>query len=487
MLKRFETFSFSILIHTSYSLWIQLIHSCRYFQQQHPLLICALYWLTGTLARSYPLCGIMLLLALSLFIPKQQRKQQLFMGVCWLIPLMALSESSSIHKGQSSGSFIIKSGRENRYFGEAIHLQYPCGQKYRHIPCTILIDAHLELNKKYHIQGMTLDHTSQIIFKSNGCYQEIQAKKLALIQHKLRESCHKRILNLFSSGESGSFASSLLLGTPLPKRLKEIFKNKGLAHLFAISGWHFSLFASVLFFLFGIFPTKIKYFLAFTALSGLTLLFPWSPSVWRAWISLSLICLSPFSSGCCSSLNRLGIGCILCSFIFSPLSPAFSLSFLATLGILLFFPHLFRFFYAPWKEIAPRWLIPFLRYLWGALSIALASQIFLFFPVVNFFGSFPLEGLIYNLFFPLLILPIFSLILLSLILPFIAPMTKFCILWIISHPLLHSHNFLTSLSPSPLSPEKLTLILILLLFLGVSLEKTKIVGNFSLTDSISEL
>ncbi|SYX08814.1 DNA internalization-related competence protein ComEC/Rec2,Competence protein [Chlamydia poikilotherma] len=487
MLKRFETFSSSVLIQTFYSLWIQLIHSCRYFQQQHPLLICALYWLTGTVARPHPLCGTFLLLALSLFIPKQQRKHQLFMGICWIIPLITLSGSSSIHKGQSSGSFIIKSGKENRYFGEAVHLQYSCGQKYRHVPCIILIDAYLELNKKYYIEGMTLDHTSQIVFKSNGCYEEIQPRKITCIQHKLRESCRKRILHLFSSGESGQFASSLLLGTPLPKHLKEIFKNKGLAHLFAISGWHFSLFASALFFLFGIFPSKIKYLLTFIGLSGLTLLFPWSPSVWRAWISLALICFSPFSSGHCSSLNRLGIGCILCSLVFSPLSPAFALSFLATLGILLFFPHLFRFFYTPWKEIAPEYLLPFIRYFWGALSIALASQIFLFFPTVNFFGHFPLDGLIYNLFFPLLILPIFSLILLSLILPFIAPATKICISWIISHPLLHSHSFLTSLSPAPMSPEKLTLMLILLFFLGIRLEKTKTVGNFSLINSISEL
>nr|WP_238374157.1 ComEC/Rec2 family competence protein [Chlamydia caviae] len=249
-----------------------------------------------------------------------------------------------------------------------------------------------------------------------------------------------------------------------------------------MSGWHFSLFASALFFLFGSLPTKIKYFLALSILSGLTLLFPWSPSVWRAWISLALICLSPFSSGYCSSLNRLGIGCILCSLVFSPLSPAFSLSFLATLGILLFFPHLFRFFFIPWKEIAPGYLLPLIRYFFSALSIAFASQIFLFFPAVNFFQSFPLEGLIYNLFFPLIILPLFSLILLSLILPFAAPMTKFCISWIISHPLLHSPNVLTSLELTPLSPEKLTLIFIFLFFLGERREKTT--ENPSLTHAI---
>lgn len=429
----------------------------------------------------------MLLLTLHPFIPQKQPKQQLFIGVCWLIPLITLPGFSVIHEGPSSGSFIIKSGRESRYFGEAIHLQYPCGKHYRHVPCTIFIDAHLEPNKKYHLQGTTLDHTSQIIFKSNGCYQEIQLSKIARIHLKLREACHERILNLFSSGESGKFASSLILGTPLPKHLKEIFKNKGLAHIFAISGWHFSLCSSALFFLLGIFPTKIKYFLTFIVLLALTLLFPWSPSVWRSWISLSLVCLSPFSSGLCSSLNRLGLSCILCSLVFSPLSPAFSLSFLATLGILLFFPPIFRFFYAPWTQIVPSCFLPFLRYLWGTLSLTLASQMFLFFPAVHFFGSLPLEGLIFNLFFPLLILPIFFLILLSLVLPFVAPVTKLSISWLISHPLLYTSNFLTFLSPIPLSPWKLTLFLFFLFLTGVLLGKTKILEEDPLSRSISEL
>ncbi|AFS23726.1 ComEC/Rec2 family competence protein [Chlamydia psittaci] len=486
MLIRFETFSSSVLVHTLHSLWIQLIHSCRYFQQQHPLLISALYWITGIISRPYPLCGAILLVALHPFIPKQL-KHQLFIGACWLIPLIMLSEPSSIiHGGVASGSFVIKSGKENRYFGEAIHLSYPCGQKHRHVPCTILVDAHLELNKKYHLKGTTLNRTSQIIFKSNGCYKEIQPSRIALLHHKLRETCHRRILNLFSSRESGSFASSLLLGTPLPKHLKDIFKKKGLAHIFAISGWHFSLCASLLFFFFYIFPTKIKYFLTFIILLGFTLLFPGTPSVWRAWISLSLLCLSPFSSGVCSSFNRLGIGCILCTCVFSPLTPAFALSFLATAGILLFFSHLFRFFYTPWKQIAPKYLLPFLRYIWGALSLGLSSQIFLLFPTVNFFGSLPLDGLIFNLFFPLCVLPIFFLILFSLALPCLVPITEFCISWLIGQPCLHGHNVLISLAPSPLSPWQLTLFLIFVFHIGVSLEKTKTPENPSL-HSISEL
>ncbi len=464
-------------MHTLHSSWIRLTHSCQYFQKQHPLLICSLYWLTGIISRPNPYSGIVLLSVLYVFTPKNNLRKQLLMGACWLIPLITLTNPSSIHEGPASGNFIIKFGRENKYFGEVIRLKYPCGKTHYHIPCTIFIDAPLELNKKYSIQGTMLNHTSQFIFKSNGCYQEIRSTKIALIQHKIRESCHQRILNLFRSSNSGNFASSLLLGTPLPKHLREIFKNKGLSHLFAVSGWHFSLFASVLFCLLGIFPAKIKYFLSLIILSILTLVFPWSPSVWRAWLSLLLICLSPFSSGLCSSLNRLGAGAILCSLIFPPLSPAFSLSFLATLGILLFFPHLFHFFYSPWLYVCPKRLLPILRYIFGALSLTISAQIFLFFPMINFFGSLPLEGFIYNLFFPMLILPIFFLILLSLILPFLAPCTEFFISWLLELPMLNNPNFLTTLTPAPLPAWKLSLVLSLIFLLGVFLGKVKTSEN----------
>ncbi|AUS59772.1 competence family membrane protein [Chlamydia abortus] len=56
----------------------------------------------------------------------------------------------------------------------------------------------------------------------------------------------------------------------------------------------------------------------------------------------------------------------------------------------------------------------------------------------------------------------------------------------IGQPCLHSHNFLISFTPSPLSPGQLTLFLIFLFHIGVHLEKTHTLENPSLR-SISEL
>lgn len=474
MIERPSSYSaiFSSLIPTcTYGWWLRLLHSCACFQQQNPLLICALYWLSGILARSHPLCSGTLLCTLCLF-TSNNAKKQIILGVLWSLSLLTHSDRAPHPASTASGEFLIKYGKNTTYHGQAISLTYPCGKHYVNLPCTITTQSPLEVNKKYNLQGETLDHTSQLIFKSNNYHQEIHPKKIAALHQKIRAASHRAIINLFSSPRAQSFASSLILGMPLSPELKDIFKNKGLSHLFAISGWHFSLFAWIVFLCLRPFPARVKHSLTLLILTLLTLIFPFSPSVWRSWISYALICLSPFFPGQCSSLSRLGIGFILCSFFFSPFSPDFALSFLATLGILLFFPHIFRFFYTPWQQITPPYLLPIFRYLWGSLSLTISAQSFLILPMLYFFGSIPLEGLLYSPLFSLLTPPLFFLILLSLCLPFLSSFTELCISLLLSFPPLHHPNLLISLSFPPPSPFPFTLLLIFLFIFGVFLKKS---------------
>nr|WP_240991520.1 ComEC/Rec2 family competence protein [Chlamydia avium] len=471
-LKAFSSYTLRYL----YSLWLWLNYKCHYFQQQHPIFICSMYWLTGIVSRPYPECGAILLIFLHLFTSKTEAKYQILLGISFLISLFTYTNPNFNHVGPVSGKFFIKykSKMKNTYLGDALLIQYPCGATYHHLPsCTIICNIPLETSKKYHLQGEVLNHTSQFIFKSNDWSCLIPSSKISLLHRYLRKSCENRLLQLFSSQDSGKFVSGLLLGTPLPIQLKKQFQNKGLAHVFAISGWHFSLLSSGLFILFSPFPTKIRSFLVLIILSLSTLFFPFSPSVWRSWFSLIFLCLSQYSSGICSSLNRLGACFILCSSMFSIYLPGFFLSFLATLGILLFFPHVFRFFYSPWSQIAPFYFKPILRYIYGSISLSISSQILLIFPMMKFFDSLPLEGLIYNLFFPLLLLPIFFLILSSIFLPFLSPITDFCIHQILSLPPLHAPNIFISLSFSSPSSLILTCLLLSFFLIGVCLEKTQ--------------
>ncbi|SPN73214.1 Competence protein [Chlamydia serpentis] len=433
------------------------------------MFLCGLYWLAATVCRSHPGCSALILIFLGIFLPRNP-KQWVPLAIAWIIPLI-LTFAPFTHKGLVSGTFVIhRKAWQGIYYGEALSIKSPCGKRARYIACQILSESQLEPKKTYQLQG-TLHHTSQIVFKSNACCKEIPKSRLFIIKDACEEASKHFLKNAFYSSEVQAFASSLLLGAPLPKNLQDLFRKKGLSHLFAISGWHFSLCASTLWILFGFFPLKIKNILIFILLTSLTVIFPVSPSVWRAWISTSLLCFSSYFSGCCSGLNRLGLGFMLCSIFFSPFSPSFVLSFLATLGILIFFPILYSFLYTPWTLVlSPFWLRP-IRYLASTLAISISAQIFIILPIMHFFGKLPLDGLIYNLIIPFTVLPMIFLLLASLIFPFLVPMTEIFVHKFLANPWLQTPNILTTISFPPVAPWILTLISLVVFFFGVLCSK----------------
>ncbi|ACZ33009.1 ComEC/Rec2 family protein [Chlamydia pneumoniae LPCoLN] len=465
MWNRCQVFS-SFFFRYPISSWlIRLRASCECFQQRHPIFLCGLYWLAGITSRGHPECSALILIFLGMFLPRNP-KQWLPLASAWIISLM-LTPAPFLHDGPISGTFVIHhAGGQGTYYGEALCIQTPCGKRAHHLSCQILSESRLELKKVYELEG-TLHHTSQIVFKSNACYKEIPRSRFYIMKEKCRESSCHFLNHRFPSSEVGPFASSLLLGTPLPQNLRDLFRQKGLSHLFAISGWHFSLCATTLWMLCALLPLKIKKILSFIVLTSLACIFPMSPSVWRSWISVTLLCFSWCFSGSCSGLNRLGAGFILCSIFFSPFSPTFVLSFLATLGILLFFPKIFSFLYTPWTQfLSPFWLYP-IRYLAMTLAISLSAQLFIVLPIMQYFGSLPLEGLLYNLIVPFTILPIIVFLIATIILPCCSPITEALIQGFLSHPWLHNPNILKTLSFAPVPPWMLTLASLILFFIGI--------------------
>lgn len=287
----------------------------------------------------------------------------------------------------------------------------------------------------------------------------------------IRNYLQQTLMSRFSDTQCADFASSLILGTPLPESLSFLFRQKGLAHIFVVSGWHFSLF--FLFISYLITPIAFRYrpYVMLISFAILAYILPWTPSVCRVWISYSLYCLSLFTQGQASNLNRLGFSAIICSLFFSPMSPSFVLSFLATLGILLFYSPLLCFltsswilFIPPfWKKISLLFISPFI--------LSLASQLFIYIPSLIFFRVFHLDGLLMNLFFPLIITPIFFLIILSLFIPPLAIFTQASIRWILALPVLHTPNILISLQFTSKNILNFTSFSLILFSLGVLLQR----------------
>ena len=148
------------------------------------------------------------------------------------------------------------------------------------------------------------------------------------------------------SGENATLACALLFGKTdgFSDFLYSKFKAAGISHIICVSGLHLSLWAVFITKFLGRIKVKKRlreivaalFVLFYMALTGFTF------SVTRAGIMLLVVLLGStlFRRG--DSINSLGIAAIfiLCKNPFAAGDTGFQLSFLATLGILLFMPHI---------------------------------------------------------------------------------------------------------------------------------------------------
>ena len=147
-----------------------------------------------------------------------------------------------------------------------------------------------------------------------------------------------------------------------------------------------------------------------------------SPSVTRAYIMIVLYYLAKYLDRSSCPINNLGLACFFI-LLYDPMSfsyLSFQLSFLSCLGIFFFYPYFSSF-------------IPLKKGLLGGLylfymhAMALSfSVMILIFPLLFFlFGKISLLGLVYNLFFPVEVLFLFSSLLILLFFhPFIPILTN---------------------------------------------------------------
>ena len=137
-----------------------------------------------------------------------------------------------------------------------------------------------------------------------------------------------------------TFFTALITGNIEERSLSMEFNQIGLQHILAISGFHFSIIA--LFFgyiLKKILPHSIALITLIVALTGYFLFIGPSASVQRAWVAVIFYLIGQLCGFNTRPLNLLGLGLTL-ELLANPLfvlNLGFQLSFLSTLGILLFY------------------------------------------------------------------------------------------------------------------------------------------------------
>ena len=249
-----------------------------------------------------------------------------------------------------------------------------------------------EINPDYYLRNIKYVH----YFEGNDII--VNSHKQSIISF-LRSATSKCILSLYS-GESAGIVSALLTGNRKlcsPQTIN-IFTRSGTLHLLSASGLHVGIAASLPLFILPFFIKRKKiYFSAAAVFIALFLAVTDMPvSLVRAsvmfFISVAL-CIAERRS---SSLNILFLSGLLIT-VFSPhefFSTGFQLSFLATMGIILFYRR-FTSVFAP------------AGYLKSSLSMTFSSQVFVF-PLIAFkLSQVNLCGVFSNI----IMVPLYSIIL----------------------------------------------------------------------------
>ncbi|HRD02559.1 MAG TPA: DNA internalization-related competence protein ComEC/Rec2 [Candidatus Saccharicenans sp.] len=152
----------------------------------------------------------------------------------------------------------------------------------------------------------------------------------------------------FSPGREGAILEALLLGEDgrLDQKTDLQFQKTGLYHLLAISGAHVGVVSGFLFFFLKSFfrSKKLIYTILLMALAFYGCLVEGQPSVFRAVIMASLFFIGKIIFAEVNLLNTISLSALilLCLNPFSLNEAGFQLTFLATLGLILFYQPVYR-------------------------------------------------------------------------------------------------------------------------------------------------
>lgn len=340
------------------------------------------------------------------------------------------------------------------------------GKCYRNIPCTIIQNSPPKSGTKWILQG-TLEKKGRFLFKPDRKipWQEITAPfSLTHSRFQHKQAVRRYFQRAISDKRVSHFFSSIATGDIDDWMLSMEFRKLGLGHILAISGFHFALIAAMLTALLSTFlPPRAAYLI----LLGLLLLYfiflGITPSILRAFIMITLYVLGLLLRRRSDPLNLLGFA-LLVELLINPLTITqigFQLSFLATLGILLFHPLMVNLL----QPLLPKRKFPELKelplldqhgsllttFIRTALALNLAVHLTTLPAMLFTFHQFPLLSLPYNLFLTPLLGISMMLLPLGILLPPLGKLNALYTGWLlklISNPpeLLNFKIFVNSIS-----------------------------------------
>ena len=221
-------------------------------------------------------------------------------------------------------------------------------------------------------------------------------KQLSL---KVKQNINTKIEKYFEVPVS-SILKSMIVGdkTSIEPDLKDDFINTGLIHILVISGLHIGFIVVIILFIFRLFglPLKIVYLLAIPTIFFYAILTGSNPPAIRATIMASCILLTFVLNRESLIYNSICLAALII-LIYNPqylFTASMQLSFIATIGIIYFYPRIYNSF----SKIKSK----FCKYILSIFCVTLSVQIALIPILIFYFGKFSVISFIANI----LIVPI---------------------------------------------------------------------------------
>lgn len=196
--------------------------------------------------------------------------------------------------------------------------------------------------------------------------------------------------------KESALMKALVLGDKqgMEQEVKQDFSKAGAMHILAVSGLHVGILFALLLYVFSLFPRIFSRYLAFALALVILVLYAFltggSASILRAVFMFGLLGLGKVMARPYKSVNLLFFSALILILLNrdSLYDLGFQLSYLAVLGILLFYPWISSLWYFPNKV---------LRKLWEGTAIGIAATLFTFPLTIYTFHIFPSYFVLTNL------------------------------------------------------------------------------------------
>ncbi len=337
------------------------------------------------------------------------------------------------------------------------------GKSYHHIKAHLTRGLHLPLpiSQQVRIYPAILEKKENgYILKTLKNSHVTPIKKVINLvdwRYKTKKALSESLKEFYTENRVYKFILAMAIGSIDSKTLTYEFSKTGVSHLLTISGFHFILLSVFITFLLKPLPKKLGLVFLLMILTLYVVYLGPTHSVSRSWIAIFLYLLCKLIEIPANTINHLFLAAIVC-FILDPCSitsVGFQLTYLATFGILAFYPLCLSFCETllPVRSIktlsslsAKRQLSYYLlSLLRKSIALDTAVNIATFPCIFYHFGSFPVFSLYYNLIIPVLVIPSLYLLILGILLSFIPPLSH----WIHSINNIYLENILYFISASP--------------------------------------